>query len=279
MSKIDYSISLEKQHTWTIYQEAPSSALLEKYQIVADNSWYEEYSYTGSRAEVEAQKAIELASASSNFSKDMSLNWSGLQVQTSMTRLQGELWELKVRKNLLKTRNGEDDTHADADAMAAEFGDEENPKTLSVAISAIQESILNHEIFEDYTAEQLGALKMYMNGATGGEKITNKEGKSITLKTIISPDSNDVKFVIKNPTYYVPSISITYSYWSFSRDDSTKEIGKPTTDIPGGFNPPAGYTALFMGRASTKEGSGYKVEETYLIGKFNKEPYVRNNSN
>lgn len=277
MSKIDFSISLEKQHTWTIYQEAPASSLLEKYQITTDNSWYEEYSYTGLRTEIEAQKAAELASASSSFSSDMPLSWSGLQVQTTMTRLQGELWELKVRRNPLKVTNGEDDTHSDADAMTAEFGDAENPKTLSVAISAIQESILNHDIFDDYTPDQIGALKMYMNGATGGEKITNKEGKSIMLKSIISPDSNEVKFVIKNPTYYVPSISITYSYWSFSRDDSTKEIGKPATDIPGGFKPPTGYTALFMGRASSKEGSGYKVEETYLIGKFNKEPYVIGN--
>lgn len=73
---IDYSISLEKQPTWTIYKESPTAETLSARNLVIDSSEYEEYSYTGKQSEIVAQKNRELLAAGSS-----------LQVQTTMTRL------------------------------------------------------------------------------------------------------------------------------------------------------------------------------------------------
>lgn len=91
---IDYSISLEKQPTWTIYNESPSAETLSARNLVVDNSWYEEYSYTGKQAEIEAQKNRELNAADSS-----------LQVQATMTRLNRQFMGVEGSPQPRPTRN------------------------------------------------------------------------------------------------------------------------------------------------------------------------------
>ena len=110
-----------------------------------------------------------------------------------------------------------------------------------------------------------------MNGAGAGENVTTEKGVFM-LNEIYPYKSSLVKFAIKNPTYYVPSMSVTYSYWSASKKTSLEGVAKPKD--PPGVTVPQGYTSLFMGsKFFTVRERDIEVEETYLIGKINKEVY------
>lgn len=261
MSTLDYSISLEKQPTWTIYKELPTAQWLKQNKRYVDTSEYEEYSFTGKKSEIESQRSKELNKAGSTA-----------QVQATMTRLNGNLWQLTVRKNAVKAEVEEsEDEHPDQEYQEQQNGSLQNPRQVSVNITAIQESILNHEKFEGIPPDNLGAIKMYMNGAGGSEKIGTSQGV-LRLDQLMSMDDELVQLAIKNPTYYVPSMSITFQYWSSAKETDMSGIGKPK-DPPGGIKFPEDYTSLYMGCSSSPSGSGYVIQETYTVGKFNKALY------
>lgn len=259
---VNYSVSLEKQATWVIYKESPSSNELSTLSKYVDNSSFEEYSYTGSKSEIEAQKAAELASAGS------------YQVQTTMTRLNGNLWELRIRKAPVKTKVNEEVTPEEQAAQENKYGSKTSPKQTSINITAIQESILNHPTYASVPPDNLGAIKMYMNGAGGGEKIGTSSGV-VRLDSLMHLTDDLVQMAIKNPTYYVPSMTVTYQYWSAQKVTDMSEIGKPKS--PPGVVVPDGFTSLFMGSSSSPAERGYTIQESYLIGKFNEEVYKDKN--
>lgn len=253
---INYSISLEKQASWIIYKELPTSETISLEDKVVDTSEYEEYSYTGSRTEVEAQRATELGAAGSH------------QIQTTMTRLNGNLWELKVRKTPIKAKT--EVTEEEQQTLENKYGSITKSKQKSIDITAIQESILNHPKYSTVPPENLGAIKMYMNGSGGAEKIGTSSGV-VRLDSLMHLTDDLVQMAIKNPTYYVPSMTVTYQYWSGSPETDLSGVGKPK-DPPGVKFPPE-YTSLFMGVSSSPVEKGYTIQESYLIGKFNKEIY------
>lgn len=257
---IDYSISLEKQPTWVVYKENPSSRYLGTIDYEVDPSEYEEYSFTGSKSEIDAK-----------FSSELSAGGTGRQVQCTKTRLNGDLWNLKVRRNAVRKKEDEEDvTEEQQQAQENKWGSELAPRQTSVNISAIQQSILNHKKFDSVPPDNLAAIKMYMNGSGGGEKIGTSQGV-LRLDDLMHIDDDLVQFAIKNPTYYVPSMTVTYSYWSSSKKTDLSSVAKPKD--PPGVSVPEGYTSLSMGVSSSPLEKGYRVEETYLIGKFNKEVY------
>lgn len=261
---VNYSISLEKQATWTIYKESPSSYYLSTIDYEIDNSSYEEYSYTGTKSQIDSQCTIEL-----------NRGGRSQQVQCTKTRLNGDLWSLKVRINAVRKKEDEDEevTEEQQQAQENKWGSELAPRQTSVNISAIQQSILNHKKFDSVPPDNLAAIKMYMNGSGGGEKIGTSQGV-LRLDNLMHIDDDLVQFAIKNPTYYVPSMTVTYSYWSSSKKTDLSSVAKPKD--PPGVSVPEGYTSLSMGVSSSPLEKGYRVEETYLIGKFNKEVYEDN---
>lgn len=276
MSTIDYSISLTKQPAWTKYKEKPSAKDMENTTIAVDNSEYEEYSYTGKYSEAVNQRNREINEASS-IPLSPSYKWTGLQVQTTLTRLNGDLWELKVRKNRLyaKAGTGDDENdHSDQEAQEAANGSESNPKQIATSIEAMQESILNHKKYDGIPPDNLAAIKMYMNGAGGSEKVGTSSGVR-RLDELMHITDDLVQLAIKNPTYYVPSMTMTYSYWSPRRVQDMSGIGKPGSPPGAGtiWAPEDGYVSLLMGIDSEPKGSGYVIKKTYLIGKFNTEIY------
>ena len=253
---IDYSISLEKQPTWVVYKEKPSSRYLGTIDYEVDPSEYEEYSFTGTKAEIDAK-----------FTSELSAGGTGRQVQCTKTRLNGDLWNLKVRRNAVRKKEDEEVTEEQQSAQENKWGSELAPRQTSVSITALQQSILNHKRFESYPPDNLAAVKMYMNGASPGEKVGTSRGV-MRLDEIMHLTDEDVQFAIKNPTYYVPSMSITYSYWSASKKTDMEGIGQKKN--PPGIKVPKGYTSVFMGLSSSPLEKGYKIEENYIIGQFNK---------
>lgn len=258
MSNLNYSVTLEEQVTRTYFKENPSAYYLSTIDYEVDASEYEEYSFTGNKTEIDAQFETELARGGTRW-----------QVQATKTRTAGNLWELKIRKNSVrKKENEEEPTPEQQAAGESKWGSEQAPRQTSVSITAVSQSILLHKKFETYSGDKLAAIKMYMNGASSGEKVGTSKGV-MRLSDIIPIDDDAVKLAIKNPTYYVPSMSVTYSYWSASKKTDMSKIG--TEKNPPGVTPPEDYKSIFMGQNSSPLEKGYRVEETYVIGQFNEE--------
>lgn len=268
-STIDYSISLTQQPTWIFYEEYPTARFIDSIDYEIDNSKYEEYSFTGKRSEVEKQQQTEFDS----LYNAETATWAS-QIQATITRLNGDLWELKIRKNRIRKR--EDDSEAtqeQQDAMEDKYGSQKTPKTISTEITAIQENILNHPKFANVPPDNLAAIKQYMNGAGPGEVFACSLGSAVRLGDLMSLEDELVQFAIKNPTYYVPSMTVTYQYWSNTKNTDMSDVGTIKAP-PGSWSFPEGYTSLFMGRSSSPVEVGYTIQETYTIGKFNSAPYM-----
>lgn len=256
MSTLDYNITLKEQPTYTIVKVNPSNEWLSdnKYSVVSSD--YEEYSFTGKEDEILDRRDEELTKGGTSY-----------QITTTITRLNGNLWQLQVRKSPTQKQKEEEQ---EVSPEEQEFGSETNPRQLSISITAIQESVLNHPKYANLTPQQRGAIKAYMNGAMDGQKVADAEGKAIRLGQIMRYDDSLVQLALKCPTYYVPSIAVSYSYYRSSPQTDTGEIGQPK-DAPGLGKLPEGYTSLFMGSSSSPQGKGYIITENYTVGKFNTE--------
>ena len=168
LKTIQYNITLQQQPTLTSVSVNPSQEWLTDNKYSVKGSEYEEWSYTGSEKEIKEQQEAELAEGNNQA-----------QITTTITRLNGNLWQLQVRKApLIKSE-------AEATPEEQEHGSKDNPKQLSVSITAIQESVLNHPKYANLTPEQRGAIKAYMNGASAGQKVADKNGNPIRLHQIM----------------------------------------------------------------------------------------------
>ena len=147
---------------------------------------------------------------------------------------------------------------------------------MNTSVTAIQQSVLFKEPYKSWDAEKLGALKQYINGAsplTPYPKGLDSSGnpKQAFLQDILPLDA-DVEKAIKNPVYYVPSVTITVSYWSSSPVSSMGTIGQEKKPSGGNFEIGEGYISLFMGASSSPaDGGGYQIQETYNIGQYDKD--------
>lgn len=256
---IDYNITVKEQPTKTIVKVAPTQEWLTDNNYTVDSAEYIEYSYTGKQEDIIQQRDIELAKAGSSY-----------QISTTITRGNGDVWTLNVRQSDLKKEETE------VTPEEAEFGSKDNPKQLSINITAIQESVLNHAKYATLTDQQRGAIKAYMNGALDGQKVADSSGKAIRLGSIYAYSEPLTQLALKCPTYYVPSISVTFQYYSSSPVTDIAQIGTQKAP-PANFGKlPDGYISLFMGCSSSPQGKGYVVQENYTIGKFNTELYSNN---
>ena len=252
---IKYNIKLQEQPSYTITKVSPSQEWLTDNHYTVNSSDYEEFTFTGNEAEVKDKR-------------DAYLNDSGQhQISTTLTRLNGNLWQLQVRQSPLVKQAEEEQEESPEEK---EHGSKDNPKQLSISITAIQESVLNHAKYANLTPQQRGAIKAYMNGAMEGQKVADANGQAIRLGQIMPMSDSLVQLALKCPSYYVPSIAVTYQYYSGSAVTDAGEIGQPKNP-PGMSKLPEGYTSLFMGCSSSPQGKGYIIQESYTIGKFNTE--------
>lgn len=266
MSKetIKYNIKLQEQPSYTITKVSPSQEWLTDNKYSVDSSEYEETTYTGTEQQILDKRADALSDGGSNY-----------QVTTTITRLNGGLYQLQVRKSPLikqqQQQEGEGEGEPEVSPEEQQHGSETNPKQVSISITAIQESVLNHPKFASLSAQQRGAIKAYMNGAMEGQKVADSNGQTIRLGQIIPMQDDLVQLALKSPTYFVPSIAVTLQYYSSSPKNDVSGIGQEKK-APGGFsNLPEGYKSIFMGCTSSPQGKGYIIQESYTIGKFNTE--------
>ena len=150
---------------------------------------------------------------------------------------------------------------------------------MNTSVTAIQQSILFKDEYKDtnkWDAQKLGALKQYMNGAsplTPYPQGIDSDGNPQQgfLQDILPLDAN-VEKAIRCPVYYVPSVTISVSYWSKEPVSSMGQIGQEKAPSGGNFQIGQGYVSLFMGASSSPaEGGGYQIQETYNIGQYDKD--------
>lgn len=259
---LNYNITLQEQPTHTITKVSPSQKWLTDNKYSVDGSEYEELTYTGTEEQITTKRDEELSKGGDQQ-----------QVTTTMTRLNGNLWQLQVRLTPIRKQSEQEGEGEEEEVTPEEqeHGSKDNPKQVSISITAIQESILNHSKFASLSAQQRGAIKAYMNGALDGQKVADNDGKAIRLGQIMPMHDDLVQLALKCPTYFVPSIAVTLQYYSSSPVTEVEGIGQEKA-APGGFSKlPEGYKSIFMGCTSSPQGKGYIVQESYTIGKFNPE--------
>lgn len=284
MNKVlNYNIKLQEQPNRVFSKSAPDSKNFAKYSASIDGSEFEEYSFTGTKEQIDAQEKVELDKAnfqpkSNNSVTEQTTVVAGLSVTTTKTRQEGEIWSLSVRvANILQTLTPEEEpTEEQQQQQEFKFGSSGNPKLVSTSVSVLQQSILFKEPYKNYGAEELGALKQYINGASPMTPIAkglDSSGNPIngTLQDIL-PMNDEVRAAIKNPVYYVPTANITVSYWSSSPVSDFGSIGQQREPSGGNFKPAEGYISVFMGASSSPaDGGGYQVQESYSIGQYDPE--------
>ncbi len=276
MSVLKYNINLKEQVQRTYTKTAPTQEELHGFNVSVSDETIE-YSFTGTKEQIEEQLEEELNKAYFNPSSatvsEATILEVGLSVQATVSRSEGEMWNLQIRTGkLLQTLEA---TQSEVEQQQKEkYGTPDRPKIVNTSVTAIQQSILFKEPYKSWDAEKLGALKQYINGASpltvipnGLDADGNPQNKF--LKDILLHTDPNVLKAIKNPVYYVPSVNITVSYWSETPVANMNGIGTQKAPSGGNFQFSAPYISVFMGASSSPaEGGGYQVQETYSIGQY-----------
>lgn len=101
MGIIRHNITLKEQVQKSFSKSAPDQIAFSKYSASIDGSEFEEYSFTGTKAQIDAQEQKELDKASFNPSSatvtEQTTIECGKAVTTTKTRQEGDLWQLQVR--------------------------------------------------------------------------------------------------------------------------------------------------------------------------------------
>lgn len=282
------NITLRQQPNWVIYNQSPNAAVISEKSLQVDSSEYEDYTFTGNLDEIIAQESSELSKGNSNrgglVSGTTDTYYHGRFVTTTRTRLEGDIWQLQVRVQRLFWRNPEEQTATpqEIQQQKEKMGDEESPGA-TFSTSAIQQSILFHPAYKEFNAVQLGAIKRYMTGVSPGTLVPNVSADgtspgpnepSVTMKQWLENLGGNTalaaEFALKNPVYYVPSTSVTLTYFKESPSTKNNNVGEIVNEIPS--NPKLtvkpGYQIRFMGSSSAKTKGGYRITENYVIGDF-----------
>lgn len=282
------NIALRMQPTWTVYNQYPSAAVISEKNLQADSSQYEDYSFTGNLEEILEQEETELnkgsAAKGAKVAGSQDTYYHGRFVTTTRTRLEGDIWQLQVRIQPLIWVNPEEEvvTPEEIKEQKEKMGDVDGPQ-VTYSTTALQQSILFHEAYEEFNAIQLGAIKRYMTGTSPGTLVPNISAEGAQpgpnepsipfkqwLQNLGGNTEKAAEFALKHPVYYVPSTSVTLSYFEASPETKTDEVGTVVESIP--TNPEmtakAGYQIRFMGSSSTKVKGGWKITKNYVIGDF-----------
>ena len=274
---LKHNINLKSQVNHVFSKTLPESKSFIGYSVSVDNSEYEEYSFSGTKEQIDAQEEAELSAATftpvSGNSDEEKQVIVGKSVTTTKTRIEGGIWTLSVRisnliQNLSATENEE------IEKQEKKFGSKEHPKIVNTSVTAIQQSILFKEPYKNWAPEELGALKQYINGASPLTRIpkgldSSGNPQNAFLSDILDYNKPEVAQAIKTPVYYVPSVNITVSYWSKTPISNIGSIGQQQNPSAGNFQIAAGYASVFMGASSSPaDGGGYQIQESYSIGQY-----------
>ena len=277
MSIVKYNIGLQKQVNHSFSKTMPENKTLAGFNASVDGSEYEEFTFTGCKTEIDAQEQLELGKADfkpyTGTAAEAKQVEVGTSVTTTKTRSEGEIWTLTVRVcKIMQTLEVATDEEKQQQ-QEQKFGSQKHPKIVNTSVTAIQQSIMFREPYKSWSAEQLGALRQYMSGASPLTRIpkgvdSSGNAQNAFLQDIL-PYDDKVKAAIKTPVYYVPSVNVTVSYWSSSPVTSIGTIGQEKAPSGGNFQIANGYTSVFMGASSSPaEGGGYTIQETYSIGQY-----------
>ena len=101
MGIIRHNITLKEQAAKSFSKSAPDQKNFARYGASIDGSEFEEYSFTGTKEQIDAQEKAELNKASFNPSSatvtEQTTIDCGKSVTTTKTRQEGDLWQLQVR--------------------------------------------------------------------------------------------------------------------------------------------------------------------------------------
>ena len=282
MSIVKHNIKLQKQVNHSFSKTMPENKTLAGYNASVDGSEYEEYTFTGCKTEIDAQEQLELGKA--NFEPHTGTATEAKQVEvgtsvtTTKTRSEGEIWTLTVRiSKIMQTLEVATQTEEQQQQQQEQkHGSKAHPKIVNTSVTAIQQSIMFREPYKNWSAEQLGALRQYMSGASPLTRIPKGVDSSGNAQNAFLQDileyNDDVKNAIKTPVYYVPTVNVTVSYWSRTPVTSMGAIGQEKAPSGGNFQISNGYISVFMGASSSPaEGGGYTIQETYSIGQYDKD--------
>lgn len=282
---IKHNIKLKEQVTRSYTTTRPANSAFVGWSVT-NSPESVEYSFIGNKSEIDAQEARELAQASfspiSGTVEVTEIHKVGKSVTTTKTRKEGDIWELNVKINdiqqTLEPAEAPTEDSKEAKEQKEKYGEPEHPRIVNTSVSTVQQSILFHQKFKGLDQKTLGYIKQWMNGASPYTVLpshTDSEGNTINdYLTNLCPMTEDIKFAIKNPVYYVPTVNITISYWSATPITSTANIGQRVTPTGTGFNIQKPYISLFMGASSSPaEGGGYQIQESYSIGQYDEDLY------
>lgn len=275
---LKHNINLKSQVNHVFSKTAPDSKSFMGYSVSVDGSEYEEYSFSGTKAQIDEQEEIELSKAAftpySGSGTEEKQIIAGKSVTTTKTRIEGSIWTLSVRiSNIIQTLNVNSESEQ-KEKQEKKFGSKTHPKIVNTNVTAIQQSILFKEPYKSWTPEELGALKQYINGASPLTRIpkgidSSGNAQNAFLNDILDYSKPEVAKAIKTPVYYVPSVNISISYWSETPVSNMGNIGQQQNPSAGNFQIAAGYISVFMGASSSPaDGGGYQIQETYSIGQY-----------
>lgn len=273
---IHESIELELQPTVTKFTVIPSQDYINQNHLTATGN-YEQFSYSGNKTQIDTKYEELYTTYSSSTDYKCSL---------TRTRLNGEIWKLDVRIDELNTKTDDPENVSPEleQSLSEKYGTQTNPKLKSVNVSTQEQDILLHPMYDAVEFPiNLGVIRLYQDGALESDMIPNPTDPSQAFECgqFMKWDDPLVQTALKYPTYLVPNITITYTYFSRQRPEIDLDIPKFIKDkLPGGLVIPEGWQAMFGGRGSelTDEKKGYVVTETYTIGKFPVELYESNKS-
>lgn len=274
---IHESVELELQPTITKFTVIPSQQYINENHLVATGN-YEQRSYTGNKTQIDTKYSELYTTYSASNSSKCSL---------TRTRMNGEIWKLDVRIDELETQqdNPENISAELEQSLSDKYGTQANPKLKSVNVSTQEQDILLHPMYDEVAGFpiNLGVIRLYQEGALESDMIPNPDDPSQAYECgqFMAWDNPLVQTALKYPTYLVPNITITYTYFSRQRPEIQSNLEIPqfvTGSLPGGLTIPEGWQAMFCGRGSelTEEKKGYVVTETYTIGKYPVELYEEN---
>lgn len=108
MSILKTNINLTEQVSKSFTKNLPDTAEFANYSVSIDSSEFTEYSYTGTKEQIDAQEELELAKASFNPSEatvtETEIINVGTAISTTKTRQEGDLWNLQVKvQRILQT--------------------------------------------------------------------------------------------------------------------------------------------------------------------------------
>lgn len=274
------NVKIRQSVDYVTVKQSPIATVLSKKGISVDSSSYQEYSFTGALSEILSKEEIELNKGiiqkGGLVSGTNNIYWAGQQISTTRSRLEGDIYELKVRVQNLVWEDTEDPDEEDVQTGENMYGSAKEPRTATVSVTAAQQSILFSPPYKNLDKKQLGCIKMWMNGSSPYTPVPFYSAggglKNITLEKYTSDlgvPQDLIDKACKKPVYYVPNVNITIRYWKSTPISGVGEVGSVKTP-PGDFKIAKGYTSIFMGATSSKSasGRGYVIEETYSIGQY-----------